>query len=59
MKNNYEIMDDNGTLHSGTEEEMQNLFIDYIHHMESSDDIDGDYKYDGDLRLICVISIHR
>ena len=58
-KNNYEIVDDNGTLHSGTEDEMCNLFTDYVHHMETSDEIDSDYEYEGDLRLICVIAVHR
>jgi len=58
--NNYEIVDDNGTIHTGTEEDMHNLFNDYVYHMENTDDeYNEDYEYEGDLRLIKVLAVHR
>jgi len=58
--NNYEIVDNNGTIHTGTREEMSNLFSDYVNHMENTDnEYDSEYEYEGDLKLIQVLAVYR
>jgi len=57
MKNNWEIVDDNGTIYSGTEDEMHDIFSEIVY--KDNEDPDGhEFKWTGDLRLIQVWAIH-
>lgn len=56
MKNNWEIIDDQGTIYSGTEDEMRNIFEEIM----ESGLFDGEkIKWHGDLKLIEIHSITR
>lgn len=57
----YEIVDDNGTIHSGSEDEMTYAFDVMTNSDEySQDEIDTwEYDWEGDLKLIQVINSYR
>ena len=68
----YEIIDNNGTIHSGTEEEMETAFfcmtnsiseIMEYYELNKKQAIELKNKYetswDGDLKFIQVLDIHR
>ena len=48
----WEIIDNNGTVYSGNEDEMQSTF-------QRIKDGDEEVEWEGDLKLIQVHSIHR
>lgn len=57
----WEIIDDNGTIHSGSEEEMTHAFaVMSSPELYSTDDINKwEYEWSGDLRLIEVHAIAK
>ena len=57
----WEIIDDNGTLFTGTEDEMRGKYMEIIANEEECliDNSDTEFEYEGDLRLIHLISVHR
>jgi hypothetical protein len=57
-QNNWEIVDENGTIYSGSEDEMRELFNAIVHGVVN-DNLDEDLDWLGDLRLIQVHAIHR
>lgn len=70
MKNNFEIVDDNGTIHSGTEEEMKFAFetlkesfetlkINYGYRIAKERTEKWNTEWKGDLKLIQIHEIHR
>lgn len=61
MKNTWEIIDENGVLHSGTAEEMNHAFDVMTNSDEySKEEIDTFFtNWKGDLKLVEVHYIHR
>jgi len=56
MKNNWEIIDDNGVIYSGTEEEMVLVFSNIVNGDIDQDDL---VEWIGDLKLVEVHNIYR
>lgn len=56
----YEIIDNNGTIHSGTEDEMRRAFEVMTDSESSQEDLDRwSFDWEGDLKLIHVLDIYR
>ena len=56
----WEIIDDNGTIHNGTEEEMQEAFNVMTNNDSERNEIDKwDTDWTGDLKLIQIHNIYR
>jgi hypothetical protein len=57
----YEIIDDNGVIHSGTEKEMEEAFDVMVNPNEYSPEEVGKWSFDweGDLKLVEVKNVHR
>jgi len=53
----FEIVDNNGTLFSGSENDMRYKFYEIVDDEENM--VEHDIEYEGDLRLIQVIDIYR
>lgn len=61
IHNNYEIIDKNGTIHSGNEEDMR-LAYDVMTNPDKYDKQEIDFwsaKWTGDLKLIKVLNVYR
>lgn len=61
IENKFEIIDSNGTIHGGTQEEMEHAFDVMTNSDEhSSEDIDKwDCEWSGDLKLVEVHTLSR
>ena len=57
----YEIIDDNGTIHSGSEEEMNYVFDIMMNPHEYNRETRNDWnvRWKGDLKLVKVIKTHH